>query len=246
MNTSDMSFWDHVSELRRRLLICAIALVLATIGSFFIAEPAARYIMQPVGDMTFVFLSPPELFMAYVRIALMIAIVVTSPLILFQTWLFVRPGLEKHERGALLFGLIFGAFFFAGGVLFAFFIVVPLSLNFFLQYQNDSITAMFSFAEYIGFVKSMLIAFGVAFELPVVSSILSALGIVKGTSLAKARRYAILLIFVGSAIITPPDIVSQVILALPMMALFELSIVLAKRNQNRRAKREAAAALAEA
>lgn len=242
MSNSEMSFWDHVAELRRRLLTCAIVLVIATFGSFFIAEPASRYIMRPVGDMTFVFLSPPELFMAYVRIALMIAFVITSPLILYQIWMFVRPGLQRHERGSLLFGLIFGALFFAGGALFAFFIVVPISLNFFLQYQNDSISAMFSFAEYIGFVKSMLIAFGVAFELPVISSILSALGIIGGTTLAKARRIAILLIFIGSAIITPPDIVSQVILALPMLALYELSILLASHNQKRRARREAALA----
>jgi sec-independent protein translocase protein TatC len=237
MKNANMTFWEHVGELRRRLIISAAALIVSTIGCFFIAEPAARYIMGPAGAMTFVYLSPPELFLSYVRIAFIAGLVAASPIIIFQIWLFVIPGLQKHERRALMFGLVFGAFFFAGGAAFAFFVIIPLSIRFFLQYQTESIKAMFSFAEYIGFVGSMVLAFGAAFELPVATYILSSLGIVKGSVLAAVRRYAVLLVFVGAAILTPPDVVSQVLLALPMLILFELSVKIAKRQEKRRAKR---------
>jgi sec-independent protein translocase protein TatC len=239
MGKAEMGFWDHVIELRRRLLVCAAVLTAATVACFFFVEPAAQYMMKPVGDMTFVYLSPPELFMSYVRIALIGAVVVSSPVLLFQLWLFVKPGLEKQERRALLWGLFFGALFFIAGSTFAFFVIVPISLNFFLQYQNDSIRAMFSFSEYVGFVSSMVLSFGAAFELPIATSILAALGIVKGSAMAAARRYAVLLIFIAAAILTPPDVVSQVLLALPMVALYELSVVIAKRHDKRREKREA-------
>ncbi len=243
MSNGDMGFWDHVVELRRRLLVCAAVLTAATVACFFFVEPAAQYLMEPVGEMTFVYLSPPELFMSYVRIALIGAVVVSSPVLLFQLWMFVKPGLEKRERRALVWGLLFGALFFAAGSSFAFFVIIPFSLRFFLQYQNESIRAMFSFSEYVGFVSSMVLAFGVAFELPIATSILAALGIVKGSAMAAARRYAVLLIFIGAAIITPPDVVSQVLLAMPMLVLFELSVRIARSHDKRRAKREALEAL---
>ncbi|PKL08367.1 MAG: twin-arginine translocase subunit TatC [Spirochaetae bacterium HGW-Spirochaetae-7] len=237
MKDTTMSFWEHVAELRWRLLVAALAMVAGTVACFFFVEPAATFIMRPVGDMQFVFLSPPELFMSYVKLALIGGIVIASPVILFQLWLFVRPGLSKRERLSLVFGLIFGAIFFAAGATFSFFVIIPFSLRFFLQYQNEAVKAMFSFSEYVGFIGSMVLSFGAAFELPIVVSILAGLGVLTGTALAKARGVGILLIFIAAAIITPPDIVSQVLLGLPMVALFELSIMLAKGQERRRARR---------
>lgn len=226
-----------MAELRSRLLVAAVALIAGMVACFFFVEPAAEYIMKPVGDMQFVYLSPPELFMSYVRIALFGGLITASPVILFELWMFVHPGLSKRERVSLVFGLFFGAIFFTVGAGFSFFVIVPFSLRFFLQYQNDAIRAMFSFSEYVGFVGSMVLSFGAAFELPIVVSILAGLGVVTGTGLAKARGIAVLLIFAAAAIITPPDIVSQVMLGVPMVLLFELSIVLAKGQEKRRAKR---------
>lgn len=232
-----MTFWEHVAELRTRLLVSAVALIAGMIVCFFFVEPAARFIMQPVGDMQFIYLSPPELFMSYVKIALLGGIVLASPVILFQIWLFVRPGLSGRERFSLVVGLFFGVIFFVAGAAFSFFVIVPFTIRFFLQYQNDAIKAMFSFSEYISFVSSMVLSFGAAFELPIVISILAALGIVTGTGLAKVRGIGILLIFIAAAIITPPDVVSQIFLGVPMMVLFELSIFLAKEQEKRRARR---------
>ena len=231
-----MTFWGHVAELRARLLVSALALIAGMVACFFFVEPAAAYIMKPVGNMQFIFLSPPELFMSYVKLALIGGLVIASPVILLQIWLFIRPGLSKRERFALVIGLLFGAIFFAGGAAFSFFIIIPFTLKFFMQYQNEAVKAMFSFSEYVSFIGSMVLSFGVAFELPIVVTILASMGIVTGSGLARVRGIAILLIFIAAAIITPPDVVSQVLLGIPMVLLFELSILLAKGQEKRRAK----------
>ncbi len=237
MTGSAQSFWEHVAELRKRLLISMLALIGGTIACFGYAEPAARFIIAPIGDASLVVLSPPELFMSYVRIALLGGAVLASPVALFQAWLFVRPGLERSERRSILGALVSGAVFFLAGSAFAFAVVLPITVRFFLQFENDAIKAMFSFREYLGFVESLVLSFGIAFELPVVSLLLAALGIVKGSMLRSMRRYAILVIFIAAAILTPPDVVSQVVLALPLLALYEISVILAGVVERKRARR---------
>jgi sec-independent protein translocase protein TatC len=231
-----MTFWAHVAELRVRLLISAVALIAGMVACFFFVEPAAKFIMEPVGDMEFVFLSPPELFMSYVKLALIGGLIVASPVILLQIWLFIRPGLSRRERFSLVAGLFSGAIFFVAGSAFSFFVIIPFTLRFFMQYQNEAVKAMFSFSEYVSFIGSMVLSFGVAFELPIVVTMLASMGIVTGSGLARIRGIGILLIFIGAAIITPPDVVSQVLLGVPMVLLFELSILLAKGQEKRRAK----------
>lgn len=241
MSDAPMPFLAHLAELRRRLLWAFAAMAAATIASFPVAGTLAEFLMDPVPGLTFVYLSPPELFLAYVRIAVLAGLMISSPVILFQIWMFVRPGLLKRERRAILAGLFLGAIFFAAGAAFAFLVLLPLTLRFFLQYATERIEALFSFGEYVGFVTSLVLSFGAAFELPVITAILAALGVVKGSTLAKARRYAVLLVFIVAAILTPPDVVSQVLLALPMLFLFELSVIAARRierNAERRRTRE--------
>ncbi|GAB1431376.1 twin-arginine translocase subunit TatC [Spirochaetota bacterium] len=236
MEDKSLPFWGHVIELRRRLLLSAAALLVCSVAVFSFIEPAAKYIMAQAGNLSFVYLSPPELFMGYVRLALIAGAVLSSPLILFQLWLFVRPGLEKHERRNLFWSLVFGLIFFACGGAFSFFVIIPFCLRFFLQYQNEAVKALFSFNEYLSFVLTMVFSFGLAFELPVVSSLLASLGIITGTGMARVRGISVLLIFIVAAIITPPDVVSQVLLAVPMVILFELAVILAKGQEKRRAK----------
>lgn len=237
MSDAPMPFLAHVAELRKRLLLAFAALAAATAASFSFTEALAEYLMHPAAGLSFVYLSPPELFLAYVRIAVLAGLVISSPVILFQVWMFVRPGLLKRERRAIRAGLFFGAVFFAAGAAFSFFVILPFTLRFFLQYATERIEAVFSFGEYVGFVTSLVLSFGAAFELPVVTAILAALGVVKGSVLAKARRYAVLLVFILAAILTPPDVVSQVLLALPMLFLFELSVIVARRIERKADRR---------
>lgn len=239
MNDAPMPFLAHLAELRKRLLLALAALAAATTASFSFTETLAEYMMHPVAGLSFVYLSPPELFLAYVRIAVLAGLVISSPIILFQIWVFVRPGLLKRERRAVLAGLFAGAVFFAAGAAFSFFVILPFTLRFFLQYATERIEAVFSFGEYVGFVTSLVLSFGIAFELPVLTAILAALGVVTGSALAKARRYAVLLVFILAAILTPPDVVSQILLALPMLFLFELSVIVARRIERRVERRRA-------
>jgi sec-independent protein translocase protein TatC len=237
MTENPMTFWEHIGELRKRLMISGSVLIIAGFASFAIAEPLAALVMQPVRDMKFVYLSPPELFMSYVKISFMAGLVFSSPIILLQIWLFIKPALKRHERGTILAALFFGMLFFAGGAAFAFLVVAPFTLNFFLQYASNQVGPLFSFGQYVDFVSTLVLSFGVVFEMPVIVAILATLGILRGSTIAKSRRYAILLIFIVAAILTPPDIVSQVIMALPMLLLFEFSINIARIIEKRRDKR---------
>lgn len=234
-----MSFAEHLSELRKRLLAAAIAFLAAAIAAFSFVEPIASFLMEPAQGLSFVYLSPPELFMAYVKIALVAGLVLSLPLILFELWLFVSPGLSRAEKATAFGALLFGSLFFALGSAFGYFVILPLSLKFFLSYTSPRVTAFFSVSDYFGFLSSLVLAFGAAFELPMAAWLLGALGFLKAETLLKFRRLSILGIFIAAAILTPPDVVSQVLLALPMLGLYELSVIILKSQGKRRLRRQA-------
>ncbi len=236
---SAMSFVGHLAELRRRLIIGMAAFVGASLAAFGFADRIAEFIMRPAGSLQFVYLSPPDLFMAYVKLSLAVGFAASSPVLLFQVWRFVRPALKKGETPSMIFALLAGTLFFAGGAAFAFYVIVPFTIRFFNQYQTERIIAMFSIADYFSFISNLALSFGGAFELPVVASILGALGILKAELLTRIRKYAILVVFVAAAILTPPDVISQVLLAIPMLLLYELSVLILVRQQKRRDKLEA-------
>lgn len=141
--------------------------------------------------------------------------------------MFIWPGLEKRERRAIFLSLLLGAVLFIGGAAFGFFVMLPYMLRFFLGFGTEGIKPMISIRDYLGFVGQIVLSFGLAFELPVVTTALAGLGIITSAQLKSARKIAVLLIFIVAAILTPPDVISQLLLALPMLVLFEGSIVLA-------------------
>jgi sec-independent protein translocase protein TatC len=151
-----------------------------------------------------------------------------APVIIYQFWVFVAPGLYQKERSILLPIVVMSSFFFIGGSLFGYFIVFPFGFKFFLGFASETIRPLISMREYLSLSSKLLLAFGLAFELPLVITFLAKLGLVTVDFLKKNRKYAILLFFVAAAILTPPDVVTQVMLALPLMALYELSILGAK------------------
>lgn len=242
----EMSMAGHLVELRKRLLVALVAFLAASIAAFSYAEPLADYLMRPAGDLSFVFLSPPELFMAYVKIALVAGLCVSLPVILHQLWGFVAPALSRRERAGVVLSLLFGALLFALGSAFSFYVILPLTLKFFFSYTSARVQAFISISDYLGFVSGLVFSFGAAFELPMLAAALGALGVLRAETLAKGRRLALLGIFVAAAILTPPDVVSQVLLALPMLGLYELSLVILRIQGRRRDKRLAAAEAAAA
>ncbi len=235
-----LTFIEHLAELRNRLMIIAVAILAGTIGSFVFVDQLTALVLEPAKDLQFVYLSPPELFLAYIRISLVVGIVVTSPIILLQIWSFVQPGLVKKEKIYLSIALIAGVFFFLLGVVFAYFVILPLTIEFFVGMQHQDIQPMFSMGSYVGFISSILLSFGLVFEMPTVVVILAQLGLIRASTLRKNRKFVYLAIVVAAAVLSPPDVVSQFLLAGPMVLLFELSVTVAAVIERRRARQEAA------
>ena len=181
--------------------------------------------IMPKGD-TFIFTGVAEAFFTYLKVSLIAGILFASPVIIYQLWMFVAPGLYLKEKRLLMPLIILSGFFFVAGSLFGYFFVFPTGFKFFQGYANDTIRFMPSVSQYLSFASKMLLAFGVVFELPIVLVGLSRIGVVTVSFLNKNRKYAILLIFIAAAILTPgPDVFSQLMMALPLMFLYEISIL---------------------
>ena len=233
-----MPVLEHLGEMRKRLVSIVLLYLLLSVASFIIVEDVVELLLDLGKSFHFVYLSPAELVSAYLRLALVMALVLASPFIIFHIWAFIRPALKHKEKQSFLFALVGGLLFFMIGALFAYLVAIPFMINFFAEFGSLEIEASISFEKYMNFLISTLVCFGVVFELPVLSFLLSNLGILKPDFLAKMRKYAILAIFILAAIITPPDVVSQVIIAVPMLLLYELSIWVAKLVQHRKAAKE--------
>ncbi|HSR03689.1 MAG TPA: twin-arginine translocase subunit TatC [Proteiniclasticum sp.] len=225
---------EHLTELRNRIVYMAVALVAAILVSYNFAEILVKDMIGIVPDINFVFIAPAELLLSYIKIAVIIGLVVSAPFLITQIWLFVSPGLEKKERRTIVFSLMFGGVFFIIGAVFAYIIVLPLMIQFFMSFQMEGIDEMISFASYLSLVMNTVLSFGLIFEMPSIMVILTRLGVVRSKFLRQNRKYIILIIFVLAAVLTPPDVISQTLLALPMILLFELGIFLSRIVERKR------------
>ena len=215
---------EHLAELRKRLIIIlAVNLAGALICYEYMAGLIQLFISLNPG-MNLVYISPSELFMVYVKLALICAVVICFPISALQIWLFISKGLLKKEQFYVLISFFFGLAFFLAGALFCYYVVLPIILQFFSRIALEEIAPMVSIESYVSFCTTMLLSFGAAFELPVAVFLLSGLELLKPATLRRWHGVCILLIFIIAAIVTPPDVVSQVLLAVPMTGLLELSI----------------------
>jgi sec-independent protein translocase protein TatC len=228
-----MSFTEHLDELRRRLIICLVAVGIGFAASYSFAERLFAILMRPLirampAGEKLVFTALPEAFFTYFKVALIAGVAFASPVILYQIWSFVAPGLYEKERRALLPIVLVSTIFFLGGALFGYFVVFPVGFKFFISFASDYVRVMPSLRESLGFATWLLLVFGIVFETPIVILILARLGIVNAEKLRRNRKYAILIIFIVAALLTPPDVVSQLLMAIPLMILYELGIWIAK------------------
>lgn len=239
-----MSLSGHLRELRNRLAVC-VALLVVVFSLCLSAAPRIVTLLTELGERysyVYVYIAPQELFLVYMNVALVGALVLCSPVLAYQAYAYCSPGLTRRERSYTLGALIAGGLFFLAGVAFAFFISLPFMLRFLIQFTADvNVAASISIDQYVSFLLTVFVIFGLVFELPVVSVLLTALGLVRAEWLVKGRRIMIVLIFVLAAIITPPDVVSQFMVAVPMLVLYELSIVLSRIVGARRRQTEKAA-----
>ncbi|AOT71637.1 twin-arginine translocase subunit TatC [Geosporobacter ferrireducens] len=220
----EMSILDHLDELRKGLIFCLLAVLVCSALAYIKAPEIIGLLKAPLGDIDLVFITPAEGFMTRIKAAFFGGIVFASPLIFLQTMLFIAPALYKKEKIILFSCLPFVILFFGSGIVFSFQFLMPMTLQYLLSFGDGLMEPMLSASKYFSFVMGFTLGLGLVFELPMVLLMLSRFGIVDYRLLAKNRKYMILLIAVLSAVITPPDAVSQLAVALPLLFLFELSL----------------------
>jgi sec-independent protein translocase protein TatC len=247
---SEAPLLDHLIELRKRLIYALIAVVVFFLACFAFAKQIYDLLLLPfrwAGGSNMIFTAPQELFFTYMNVALFGAIFLAFPIIAGQIYAFVAPGLYKRERRAFIPYLVATPVFFLLGSMLVYFVVAPMALHFFLGMQQTNpgdiqIEMQTRVSEYLGFVMTLIIAFGICFQLPVILTLLARIELVSTKQLAKGRKYAIVGILAVAALLTPPDPISQIGLSLPMYALYEISILSVRWVERQRAAREAAEA----
>ena len=224
-----MSILGHLNELRRRLFRIVIIVVLGFVAFYGVSEQLYAFLSAPLQacmpeGSKLIYTSPQGAFFTYMKVALVASLFGTSPFSFYQPWAFIAPGLYREEKRAVLPLAFFSSIFFLAGAAFCFFLVFPIAFQFFMGFATDTIVPMISVEEYLSFALKLLLAFGLVFEMPLFAYFLSRFGILTPDLMRRSRRYAILAIFIVAAILTPPDVFSQCLMALPMLVLYEVSI----------------------
>ena len=236
-----MPFLDHLEELRWRIIKSLISVVLFTIIAFYFSDYFLEWLLLPSknisAQMSLQVLKVQAIFVIKLEIALIIGVIISIPVILYQVWAFLAPGLHQHEKKYIWPLIIFAMLSFCLGAAFAYFIIIPYALDFFLGLAPANIENNIAIDFYFGFLIRMIIVFGAVFELPVISVILASLGLITPAFLKKYRRHAIVIIFIVAAILTPPDPTTQIFLAVPLVFLYEITIwityIFARKRKNR-------------
>ncbi|SFV32102.1 sec-independent protein translocase protein TatC [Devosia crocina] len=238
---SEAPLLDHLIELRKRLIHSAIAIIVMMIICFIFAGQIFDILLNPYrsiypnpGDMELIYTAPQEFFFTQLNLAFFGAVFLGFPYLASQVYGFVAPGLYKHERKALIPYLVATPIFFLLGAGMVYFIVLPLALGFFAGMQTDEIKLLARVSEYLSLAMTLILAFGVCFQLPVVLTLLAQIDLVNVEMLRKGRRYAIVGILALAAFVSPPDPISQIGLAMPMYGLYELAIISVRMVQKRR------------
>lgn len=224
MSKKGLTLIQHLEELRKRIFYSIISIIITSIVSYAFVEKLLYHLSKPVGNL--VFIRPIEAFITHIKLALFCGVFISFPIIIYQIWAFVSPGLKKEERKHIrLFGPLSLLLFLLGSG-FSYFVIVPLGIKFLIGYGTDWLRPMISVGSYMSFFCVMILVFGIVFELPVVILFLTKLRIVSPPALRKNRKYVILAIFICAAVLTPPDIFTQVMMAIPLIILYEFSIII--------------------
>ncbi len=231
-----MTLMEHFSELRRRILFSVVFFLVAFCAGWFVAPYILEFLTAPLlnvwGNGRLLYTGLTDGLMIQLSLALLVALLLTVPVALWQIWAFISPGLHQNERRFIVPVFVLSPLLFLTGAAFAFYVLFPTVFGFFIELNESSpvpALVMPAVRDYIGFSIGLLKVFGLAFQLPLVLVLLNRVGILSRERVVKMRRYAIVIIVIAAAILTPPDIVSQILLALPMWGLFELSILFMKK-----------------
>jgi len=256
LDASRAPLLDHLIELRTRLIRSIVAFFVAFLFCYYFAEAIYQFLTQPLADAmagqegrSLIFTALYETFFTYVKVGMFGAICIAFPYMAVQLWMFIAPGLYKHERNAFLPFLAATPVMFLVGASFVYYLVLPTAIRFFLSFETPGgngtlpIELTAKVGEYLSFVMTLILAFGLCFELPVLLTLLGKVGIVSSEQLKAGRRYAIVAMVSIAAVVTPPDVFSQLALAVPMCLLYEISIWLVRMMEKQRDAADAAAGL---
>ncbi|CAM2865124.1 twin-arginine translocase subunit TatC [Helicobacter burdigaliensis] len=224
----------HIIELRKCLIIITLALIISFLCSFYFWEEILGWMSAPLesalpkGKESIIFTQVGEAFFTALKVAFFSGFIFALPIIFWQIWSFVAPGLYENEKKLVLPFVIFGTFFFISGCAFAYYVAFPIGFSYLIGFGSQSFTALPAIGDYVSFFAKLMVGFGISFELPVITFFLAKLGLVSDKTLKDYFKYAIVFIFILAAILTPPDILSQFLMAVPLTLLYGLSILIAK------------------
>ena len=233
MNSEKQPFLSHLEELRRRLIVCAIAIGAGFVISYFFSKQLFALLIHPLtkvlpAESSLIFTSLPEMFIAYLKVSLIAGVILAIPVVFYELWMFVAPALYQKEKRYVVPFVLFSSILFVAGSLFGYLIVFPYGFKFFLSFATEDIQALPSVKQYFSFAIRLLLAFGLVFEMPVAVLFLTKIGLINPESMKKYRKFAILGSFALSAILTPPDVATQIMMAVPIIILYEISIFISK------------------
>ena len=239
-----MPFMAHLEELRKRLMWAIVAVVAGFVVAYNFKEELYGFLSQPLKSAlppgaSLIFTSPAEAFITYLKVAFLAGLIAASPVVFYQLWRFISPGLYKHERRLIWPFVIMSSGLFVGGAAFCYTVVFPYAFAFFMSFTSDKIVPMIKLSEYLSFSAVLLVAFGLVFEMPLVLVFLGRIGVVNQYFLRKNRKYAILIMFIAAAFFTPPDVISQLLMAGPLLVLYEVSIWMVAASEKKKADLEA-------
>ena len=253
LESGKMPLIEHLIELRNRLLWSIGALVVGFVLCYLVAEEMYRFLVQPLADLMegqpgrrLIYTGLHEAFFTYLKVAFFGSVCLTFPIVAGQLWAFVAPGLYKHERRAFLPFLMATPVLFLMGASLVYYLIFPLAWKFFISFEQVGGAGTLAIVmepkvnEYLSLVMKLIFAFGLSFQLPVVLMLMARAGMVSSKGLAAKRKYAVVVTFAAAALLTPPDVISQIGLGIPILLLYEISILGTKIVEKKRAEREAA------
>lgn len=234
----EMPFLEHLEELRWRLIKAIVAIIVCGLAAYFFSDQILALLLKPYNEAVatshngeskkLIFLTPTGGFMVHLKLSIFAGLILAIPIVFYQIWQFVVPGLFDKERRYVPIVAFFSTVCFLAGALFCYFFVLPYGLNFLLGFETVNLVATISVNEYLEFISMMILVFGIVFELPILSYFLTRIGFLTPAFMRHYRRHSIVVMFIVAAILTPPDVFSQLMLAGPLLLLYEVSILVSK------------------